>query len=98
MLVATVFLFVSLTRQRELDALKAAGVSLYRACVPILLIAFLMSVGALVFQETALPRIAAKAEEADLVKIRAFPPPHLQQLVPMCYPSSDRRFLPTVHP
>jgi LPS export ABC transporter permease LptF/LPS export ABC transporter permease LptG len=93
MLVATVFLFVSLTRQRELDALKAAGMSLYRACVPILLIAFLMSVGALVFQETALPLIATKAEEVDRVKIRGFPPRHLQQQGQMWYRSSDRRFL-----
>ena len=92
-LVATVFLFVSLTRQRELDALKAAGMSLYRACAPILLVAFLMSVGALVFQETALPLIAAKAEEVDRVKIRGFPPRHLQQQGQMWYRSSDRRFL-----
>jgi LPS export ABC transporter permease LptG len=92
-LVATVFLFVSLTRQRELDALKAAGMSLYRACAPILLVAFLISVGALVFQETALPLIAAKAEEVDRVKIRGFPPRHLQQQGQMWYRSSDRRFL-----
>ena len=92
-LVATVFLFVSLTRQRELDALKAAGMSLYRACAPILVIAFLISVGALVFQETALPLIAAKAEEVDRVKIRGFPPRHLQQQGQMWYRSSDRRFL-----
>ena len=92
-LVATVFLFVSLTRQRELDALKAAGMSLYRACVPILLIAFLISLGALVFQETALPLITAKAEEVDRVKIRGFPPRHLQQQGQMWYRSSDRRFL-----
>jgi LPS export ABC transporter permease LptF/LPS export ABC transporter permease LptG len=92
-LVATVFLFVSLTRQRELDALKAAGMSLYRACAPILVIAYLISVGALVFQETALPLIAAKAEEVDRVKIRGFPPRHLQQQGQMWFRSSDRRFL-----
>ena len=92
-LVATVFLFISLSRQRELDALKAAGMSLYRACVPILLIAFLISLGALVFQETALPLIAAKAEEVDRVKIRGFPPRHLQQQGQMWYRSSDRRFI-----
>lgn len=92
-LVATVFLFVSLTRYRELDALKAAGVSLYRASLPILLIAFLTSVGALVFQETALPVITAKAEEVDRVKIRGFPPRHLQRQGQIWYRSSDRRFL-----
>jgi LPS export ABC transporter permease LptG/LPS export ABC transporter permease LptF len=92
-LVATIFLFVSLTRQRELDALKAAGMSLYRASLPVLLIALLTSVGALVFQETALPAITAKAEEVDRVKIRGFPPRHLQQQGQIWYRSSDRRFL-----
>jgi len=52
-----------------------------------------VSVGALVFQETALPLIAAKAEEVDRVKIRGFPPRHLQQQGQMWYRSSDRRFL-----
>ena len=92
-LVATVFLFLSLTRQRELDALKAAGVSLYRACAPILALAFLISVAALVFQETALPEITARSEEVDRVKIRGFPPRHLQRQGQMWYRSSDRRFL-----
>jgi lipopolysaccharide export system permease protein len=92
-LVATVFLFLSLTRQRELDALKAAGISLYRVCAPILILAFLISVAALVFQETALPEITARSEEVDRVKIRGFPPRHLQRQGQMWYRSSDRRFL-----
>jgi lipopolysaccharide export system permease protein len=92
-LVATVFLFLSLTRQRELDALKAAGISLYRASAPVLTLAFLISVAALVFQETALPEITARAEEVDRVKIRGFPPRHLQRQGQMWYRSSDRRFL-----
>lgn len=92
-LVATVFLFLSLTRQRELDALKAAGVSLYRASAPVLGVAILISVAALLFQETALPEITARAEEVDRVKIRGFPPRHLQQQGQMWYRSSDRRFV-----
>ena len=36
MLVATIFLFLTLTRYHELTALKAAGVSLYRVAAPIL--------------------------------------------------------------
>jgi lipopolysaccharide export system permease protein len=92
-LVATVFLFLSLTRQRELDALKAAGVSLYRVCLPVLGMAFLISVAALVFQETALPELTARAEEVDRVKIRGFPPRHLQRQGQMWYRSSDRRFV-----
>jgi LPS export ABC transporter permease LptG/LPS export ABC transporter permease LptF len=92
-LVATVFLFLSLTRQRELDALKAAGVSLYRVCLPILAMAFLISALALIFQETALPEITARAEEVDRVKIRGYPPRHLLRQEQMWYRSSDRRFL-----
>ena len=36
MLVATIFLFLTLSRYHELTALKAAGVSLYRVSAPVL--------------------------------------------------------------
>jgi LPS export ABC transporter permease LptG/LPS export ABC transporter permease LptF len=91
-LIATVFLFLSLTRQRELDALKAAGVSLYRASLPILLVAGAISVLAIVFQEIALPDINAKADEVDRVKIRGQLPRHLQRQTQIWYRSSDTRF------
>ena len=92
-LIATVFLFLSLTRQRELDAMKAAGVSLYRVSLPILLTAFIVSVLAVLFQETALPELNAKAEEVDRVKIRGMPPRHLQRQSQIWYRSSETRFL-----
>jgi LPS export ABC transporter permease LptF/LPS export ABC transporter permease LptG len=92
-LVSTVFLFLSLTRQRELDALKAAGVSLYRACVPVLAMALCISLAALLFQEMALPEITVRAEEVDRVKIRGFPPRHLVRQGQIWYRSSDTRFL-----
>jgi LPS export ABC transporter permease LptF/LPS export ABC transporter permease LptG len=92
-LVSTVFLFLSLTRARELDALKAAGVSLHRTCAPVLVMALLISLGALVFQETALPEITVRAEEVDRVKIRGFPPRHLLRQGQIWYRSSDTRFL-----
>jgi LPS export ABC transporter permease LptF/LPS export ABC transporter permease LptG len=91
-LIATVFLFLSLTRQRELDALKAAGISLYRASLPVLLVAGAISVMAVIFQETALPDINAKAEEVDRVKIRGQLPRHLQRQTQIWYRSSDTRF------
>ena len=91
-LIATVFLFLSLTRQRELDALKAAGISLYRVCLPVLVIAAGMSVGSVIFQEAALPGINARAEEVDRVKIRGQKPKHLQQRSQIWYRSSDTRF------
>lgn len=91
-LISTVFLFLSLTRQRELDALKAAGVSLYRASLPILLAAGAISVGAVIFQETLLPDINARSEEVDRVKIRGQLPRHLQRQAQIWYRSSDTRF------
>jgi len=92
-LVSTVFLFLSLTRQRELDALKAAGVSLYRACLPVLAMALCISLGALLFQEVALPEITARGDEVDRVKIRGYPPRHLVRQGQIWYRSSDTRFL-----
>ncbi len=91
-LIATVFLFLSLTRQRELDALKAAGISLYRASLPVLLVTGGISVLAVLFQEIALPDINAKAEEVDRVKIRGQLPRHLQRQTQIWYRSSDTRF------
>jgi lipopolysaccharide export system permease protein len=91
-LIATVFLFLSLTRQRELDALKAAGVSLYRTSLPILLVAGAISILAVIFQEIALPDINAKADEVDRVKIRGQLPRHLQRQTQIWYRSSDTRF------
>ena len=91
-LIATVFLFLSLTRQRELDAFKAAGISLYRASLPVLLVAGGITVLAVLFQEIALPEINAKAEEVDRVKIRGQLPRHLQRQTQIWYRSSDTRF------
>ena len=91
-LVATVFLFLALTRAHELDALKAAGVSLYRVSVPVLLLALFLSVAAGLFQETVLPAINARAEEIDRVKIRGGLPRHLQKRNQLWYRSTDTRF------
>jgi LPS export ABC transporter permease LptG/LPS export ABC transporter permease LptF len=91
-LIATVFLFLTLTRQRELDAMKAAGVSLYRLSIPVLLTALAISMAAVIFQETALPELNAKAEEVDRVKIRGQLPRHLQRQTQIWYRSSDTRF------
>jgi LPS export ABC transporter permease LptG/LPS export ABC transporter permease LptF len=69
-LTATVFLFMELERHHELTALKAAGMSLHRVSLPVLLLAGLASLGAFVFQETAAPILNAKGDEVDRVAIR----------------------------
>ena len=92
-LISTVCLFLSLTQHRELDAMKAAGISLYRASLPILLVALAISIASVIVQETILPVINAKAEEIDWVKIRGNQPRHLQQQTRIWYRSSDTRFM-----
>jgi lipopolysaccharide export system permease protein len=92
-LLATLFLFLTLSRNRELDALKAAGVSLYRASVPVLVTAALITVGAVVFQEAVLPELAVRADEVDRIKIRGQTPRHLQRQSQIWYRSSDTRFV-----
>jgi LPS export ABC transporter permease LptG/LPS export ABC transporter permease LptF len=92
-LISTVLLFLTLTQQRELDALKAAGISLYRASLPILLVALGISLSSGLLQETVLPGLNAKAEEVDRVKIRGNQPRHLQRQTQIWYRSSDTRFL-----
>jgi lipopolysaccharide export system permease protein len=92
MLVATVFLFLTLTRYHELTALKAAGMSLYRASAPILLLAVVVAIGAGLFQELVLPVLNERGEEVDRVKIRGQSPRHLQSRSRLWLRSGDTRF------
>src|SRR5439155_93958 len=77
-LVATIFLYLTLSRHHELTALKAAGVSLYRVSLPILGLGIGIAVGAGLFQELALPVLNERGDEVDNVKIRGQAPRHLK--------------------
>ena len=92
MLVATIFLFLTLTRNHELTALKAAGVSLYRISAPIIVLGFAVAVLAAVFQETALPLINERGDEVDRVKIRGQLPRHMQSRSRLWLRGADTRF------
>src|SRR5256712_4346038 len=92
MLVATIFLFLSLSRFHELTAMKAAGISLYRVSAPILLMGLSVAVSAMLFQELFLPRLNELGEEVDRVKIRGQLPRHLQSRQRLWVRSSDTRF------
>src|SRR5205814_3329011 len=70
MLVATIFLFLTLTRYQELTALKAAGISLYRVSAPIILLGPGVAVVAGLFQDIVRPQLNARGEEVARVKIR----------------------------
>ena len=92
MLVATIFLYLALSRYHELTALKAAGVSLYRVSLPIVGLGFGVAVGAGLFQELAQPVLNARGDEVDNVKIRGQAPRHLKSRVRLWVRSSERRF------
>jgi lipopolysaccharide export system permease protein len=92
MLVATIFLFLSLSRFHELTAMKAAGMSLYRVSAPVLLMGLSVAVSALLFQELFLPRLNELGDEVDRVKIRGQLPRHLQSRQRLWVRSSDSRF------
>ena len=92
MLVSTIFLFLTLTRWHELTALKAAGISLYRASAPVLLLGVAVAGGAALFQEFVLPVLNARGEEVDRVKIKGQLPRHLQSRTRLWLRSSDTRF------
>jgi lipopolysaccharide export system permease protein len=92
MLVATVFLFITLNRWHELTALKAAGISLYRVSAPILLFGFGLTVAAGLFQEFAVPVLRERGDEVERVKIRGEPPRHLRARSRLWLRSSDTRF------
>jgi LPS export ABC transporter permease LptG len=92
MLVATIFLFLALTRAHELTAMKAAGMSLYRVAAPVLLLAAGVAVAAGLFQELLLPRLNELGEEVDRVKIRGQLPRHLQSRERLWLRTADSRF------
>lgn len=92
MLIATIFLFLTLTRWHELTALKAAGVSLYRTSAPILGVGLAVAAGAGLFQEFLLPILNERGQEVDRVKIRGQPPRHLRVRTRLWLRSGDTRF------
>jgi lipopolysaccharide export system permease protein len=92
MLVATIFLFLTLSRYHELTALKAAGVSLYRVSAPVLGVGLVVAIGAGLFQELALPALNERGDEVDRVKIRGQAPRHLQSRHRLWVRSADTRF------
>jgi lipopolysaccharide export system permease protein len=92
MLVATIFLYLTLSRNHELTALKAAGVSLYRVSAPVLVLGLVVAVLAGSFQELLLPRLNERGEEVDRVKIRGQLPRHLQTRQRLWLRSADTRF------
>jgi lipopolysaccharide export system permease protein len=85
MLMSAILLFVGLSRSNELTALKAGGVSLYRVSMPILLLAGLISVGSLGFQEYMMPWMNRRAVEIDEARIKRRTMPELRKRTEIWY-------------
>src|SRR2546430_1034633 len=62
-LVATIFLYLTLSRHHELTALKAAGVSLYRVSLPIVGLGIAVAIGAGLFPALVLPGLNRRGAE-----------------------------------
>jgi lipopolysaccharide export system permease protein len=85
MLMATILLFVGLSRSNELTALKAGGVSLFRASVPVLVMAGVISMTSLGFQEYVMPWMNRRATEIDEAKIKRRTMPELRKRTEIWY-------------
>jgi lipopolysaccharide export system permease protein len=85
MLMSAILLFVGLSRSNELTALKAGGMSLYRVSLPILVLAGLISVSSLGFQEYVMPWMNRRAVEIDETKIKRRTMPELRKRTEIWY-------------
>lgn len=63
MLVSTLFSIGSLAKNRELEVMKASGISLYRISAPVLITALLLSIGIMFFAEFVLTGCERRKDE-----------------------------------
>ena len=90
-LLSATLLFVTLSRNNELTALKAGGISLYRVSSPLLLLALGITAGAFAFQEALLPTLNQRGEEVDRIKIKGQRLRHLQTKTQLWFRSGNNR-------
>jgi len=76
-LITTILTINILSKNNELTAMKACGVSLYRASLPIFILSFIISLGVLFFNERVVPKTNAMAEEISNYKIKKRSKPSL---------------------
>ncbi|UCC80197.1 MAG: LptF/LptG family permease [Candidatus Zixiibacteriota bacterium] len=69
MLVSTLFSIGSLAKNRELDVMKASGLSLYRIAFPVLAASFILSLGVMFFAEFVLTKTERRKDEIKKVLI-----------------------------
>ncbi len=73
-LLSTLLAVGNLARHRELVAMKASGISLYRIMAPLLALGVVLTVAALVLGETVVPRTNALKRRVQRVEIRGRQP------------------------
>ncbi len=69
MLVSTLFSIGSLAKNRELDVMKASGLSLYRISAPILISGFVLSIAVMIFAEFVLTDCERRKNEIKTTHI-----------------------------
>jgi lipopolysaccharide export system permease protein len=74
MLVSTLFSIGSLAKNHELDVMKASGLSLYRIASPILVAAFILSLGVMVFAELVLTGCEKRKDDIYAYQMEKRPP------------------------
>jgi len=74
MLVSTLFSLGSLAKNRELDVMKASGLSLYRIAAPVLTAAFIISIVIMLFAEFVLTQTERRKDEIRNYQIEKRPP------------------------
>jgi lipopolysaccharide export system permease protein len=69
-LLAALITFSSLSRHSEITAMKASGVSLYRACLPVLAATFVIAVFAFFISESVTPKANQRADDIKYIEIQ----------------------------
>jgi len=70
LLLASVFTIGILSKNNELAAIKASGISLYRLSAPLLLIGLIFSIGSFFFEDTLVIPASRKRIETEQIKLK----------------------------
>ncbi len=95
LLLATLFGLGRLSRNNELTAIAASGISLYRTLLPLLLIAFLVSLVTIFVNELIVPRTVRKANEIKRMRKERNPDLHIYSDIQMCGEEGNMFYIKT---
>lgn len=82
-LMASVFTFTKMMKSNELIPIKASGISIYRIMLPVFICGFVLSLALIVIQESLLPALSARINEAQAIEGKGWKfYPHIQRFDP----------------